>query len=115
LRLSPWEAELREAVAKALAVNDNQTTVLYDRFTLRAMLVAMYVTSRISRDDFAYWASWTKQNAARAIDVVAAKGDPAPAIIHALSESFRGMKAIRRFSRFTPRVTSGSRRGLRTT
>jgi hypothetical protein len=49
------KAELREAVAKALAVNDNQTMVLHDRFTLRAMLVAMYVTSRISRDDFAYW------------------------------------------------------------
>jgi D-aspartate ligase len=100
------ETELRQAVAKALAVNDDQTMVLYDRFTLRAMLIAMYVTSRISRDDFAYWGSWTKQNAAQAIDVVAAKGDPVPAVIHALSETFRGVRAIRRFSRFTPRVSS---------
>lgn len=100
------KAELRQAVAKAVAVNDNQTMVFYDRFTLHAMLIVMYMTSRISRDDFAYWGSWAKQNAAQAIDVVAAKEDPMPGIIHALSETFRGIRAIRRFSRSSPRVSS---------
>jgi predicted ATP-grasp superfamily ATP-dependent carboligase len=99
------QTELREAVAQALAVNGNQTMVLYDRFTLHAMLVAMYVTSRISREDFAYWRTWAKQNASHAIDVVAAKDDPMPGVIHALSETFRGVKAIRRFSRSTPRLS----------
>jgi predicted ATP-grasp superfamily ATP-dependent carboligase len=99
------KAELHQAVAKALAANDNQPRVLYDRFTLHAMLVAMYVTSRISRDDFAYWGAWAKQNAAHAIDVVAAKEDPMPGVIHALSETFRGVRAIRRFSRSIPRLS----------
>ena len=106
------KAGLRQAVAKALAVNDNQTLVFYDRFTLHAMLVAMYMTSRISRDDMAYWRSWVKQNAAQAIDVAAAKEDPMPGIIHALSETLRGIKAIPRFSRSTPRVGSAQGESL---
>lgn len=100
------KAELRRAVANALCARDDQPTVFYDRFTLRAMLAAMYMTSRISRDDLAHWRSWAKQNEARAIDVVAAKGDPMPRVIHALSETFLGVKAIRRFLRSTPGVSS---------
>jgi D-aspartate ligase len=82
--------------------------VFYDRFTLRAMLTAMYMTSRISHAELDYWRRWTKQNAAQAIDVVYSREDPMPGVIHALSETFLGLKAIRRFSHSTPRVGSSS-------
>jgi D-aspartate ligase len=99
-------AELQQAVAKALCQDEYQPTVFYDRFTLRAMLTAMYMTSRISHAELDYWRRWTKQNAAQAIDVVYSREDPMPGVIHALSETFLGLKAIRRFSHSTPRVGS---------
>ena len=98
--------ELEQAVAKARYVNEAQTMVFYDQFTLRAMLAAMYITSRMSRAELDYWRLWVKRNAAQAIHVVSSKEDPMPGIIHALSETFHGLKAIRRFWRSTPRVTS---------
>lgn len=54
------KAVLRQAVAKALCTSDDQPTVFYDRFTLHAMLAAMYMTSRMSRNDLARWRLWGK-------------------------------------------------------
>jgi D-aspartate ligase len=101
------EAELERAVAKALYPNEAKTLVFYDKFTLRAMLAAMYITSRISRAELHYWRLWTRQNAAQAIHVVSSKVDPMPGIIHALSETLLGLKSVRRFARSNPRVTTG--------
>jgi D-aspartate ligase len=101
------KTELQQAVTKAVSLDETHCSVFYDRFTLRAMLIAMYLTSRISRADLDYWRLWIKQNAAQAIDVATSSKDPMPGVIHALSETFLGLKSIRRFSRTTPRVTSG--------
>jgi D-aspartate ligase len=92
------EAALRSAVETAQAETDNQK-VLYDRFTLRAILLLLAATSRISREDLAYWRSWVERNAANAIDVAAQKGDPMPGVIHSLSETFLGFRSIGRFLR----------------
>jgi D-aspartate ligase len=92
------EIALRRAVEKAQAENDNQK-VLYDRFTLRAILFLLAATSRISQEDLTYWRSWIKRNAAHAIDVAAQKGDPMPGVIHSLSETFLGLRSTGRFLR----------------
>ena len=42
-------AALRDAVAKSQIEDDAARTVFYDRFTLRAILFAKSITSRISR------------------------------------------------------------------
>jgi D-aspartate ligase len=92
------EVALRGAVEDAQAENDNQK-VLYDRFTLRALLLLLAATSRISQEDLAYWRSWIKRNAPHAIDVAAQKGDPMPGVIHSLSETLLGLRSIRRVLR----------------
>ncbi len=91
---------------KAEHDNDTASAVFYDRFTLRAMLLALYVTSRISHEDLAYWRSWVKRNAAHAIDVAAERGDPMPGVIHSLSEIYLGLRSVGRFLQSTPRVMS---------
>jgi hypothetical protein len=40
---------------------------------------------------------WTKRNVTHAVDVAADHSDPIPGIIHALSETYLGLKAIPRF------------------
>jgi D-aspartate ligase len=95
---------LRDAVAKAQTEN-NEQTVLCDRFTLRAMLFAQTVTARITHKDLAYWRAWTKQHAAHAVDVAADDSDPMPGAIHALSEIYLGIKSLPQFLRSTPRVS----------
>jgi len=95
---------LRDAVAKAQAEDDGQT-VFYDRFTLRAILLAQTITGRASRGDRAHWRAWMKKHAAHAVDFVADDSDPIPAVIHALSEIYLGLKAFPRFMRSTPRAS----------
>jgi D-aspartate ligase len=97
-------AALREAVAKAQAENDEQT-VFCDRFTLRAILLARTMTSRISPKDREYWRGWIKQHAAHAVDFSADENDPIPGLIHVLSEIYLGLKSFPRFLRSTPRTS----------
>ena len=97
LDASGHTATLRDAVVEAQAEDHSSTTVFCDRFTLGAILFAQSITSRISRKELAYWRSWTKQNAARAVDVAADPSDWAPGIVHALSEAYLGLRAILRF------------------
>jgi predicted ATP-grasp superfamily ATP-dependent carboligase len=94
---------LRNAIENARAEDYNQK-VLYDRFTLRALLFLLAATSRISQEDLAYWRSWIKRNAAHAIDVAAEKEDPMPGFIHSLSEIYLGLRSVGRFLRSTPRA-----------
>ena len=98
---------LREAVAKAQTGNEGQT-VFCDRFTLRAILFAQTVTTQISLRDRAYWLAWMKRHAAHTVDFAADDSDPKPAIIHALSEIYLGIKSLPRFLRSTPRVSPKS-------
>jgi hypothetical protein len=86
LDASGHTATLRDAVAEAQAEDHSSTTVFCDRFTLEAILFAQSITSRISRKELAYWRSWTKQNAARAVDVAADPSDCVPGLVHTLSE-----------------------------
>jgi predicted ATP-grasp superfamily ATP-dependent carboligase len=95
---------LRDAVAKAQEENDGQT-VLYDRFTLRAILLAQTITGQISHEDRAYWRAWTKKHAGHAVDLAADASDPIPGFIHALSEIYLGLKSFPRFMRSTSRVS----------
>lgn len=97
------EASLRIAVAKAQAEEPNGKTVFCDRFTLRAILFALAITSRISRQDCAYWRAWTNRNVAYTVDAAADATDRMPGLVHALSEISLGLKAIPRFLRSTPR------------
>ncbi len=99
-------SELRDAVARAQFVTDDSTMVLYDRFTLHALLAAMYMTSRLSYKDLRYWKDWSKRSGTRVIDVAVDKEDMMPGIIHALSEIYLGTKAIQRFFKSNPRVNS---------
>ena len=69
---------LRGAVENAQGEKETITRrCFYDRFTLRALLLLLAATSRISQEDLAYWrSSRIKRNAPHAIDVAAQEGRP---------------------------------------
>jgi D-aspartate ligase len=101
-------AQLRIAVARAQQ-DEVADVVFQDRFTLALKLFADSITARISGPDRAYWRAWIKKNAARAVDVAADPSDPAPGIVHVLSEMQLGLRAVPRFLRSTspmPAVTT---------
>ena len=56
--------------------SSDEQAVFCDRFTLRAILLAQTMTSRISPEDRAYWRAWIKQNAAHTVDVAADEQRP---------------------------------------
>jgi D-aspartate ligase len=93
---------LREEVVKAQAEDEAAKTVFCDRFTLRAILFAQTITSRISRRDRAYWRAWIKSNASHTVDFAADHSDPMPGVLHAVSEICLGLKAVPRFLRSKP-------------
>jgi predicted ATP-grasp superfamily ATP-dependent carboligase len=97
-------SELREAVALAREQDHGHPAVFYDRFTLRAILVAKTLTGRASREERSYWRNWMKQHAAHSVDFAADKIDRMPGIIHAFAEIILGIRAFRRFFRSTSRV-----------
>lgn len=96
-------ADLRDAVATARS-EDGKLGVFYDRFTLRAILLAQTLTARGSNEDRTYWRAWMKRHEAHAIDLVADHRDPVPGIVHAFSEMYLGLKSFRRFVRSNPRA-----------
>ncbi|MBV9287388.1 MAG: ATP-grasp domain-containing protein [Hyphomicrobiales bacterium] len=104
------ETALRSAVEKAQAESDSQKA-LCDRFTFQATLLALTATSRISQEDLAYWRYWIR-NAADAVDVAADKKDPMPGVIHSLSETYLGLRAMWRFLGSTPRASRARLRAL---
>jgi D-aspartate ligase len=101
-------AMLRDVVANAQVEEDNRNAVLYDRFTLRALIFAQTMTLRMSRGERAKWRDWTKRNYGNSVDFAADSGDPKPGFIHALSEIYLGFKAFPRFLRSTPRASEAS-------
>jgi predicted ATP-grasp superfamily ATP-dependent carboligase len=95
---------LRDAVATA-QTEENGQTVLCDRFTLCAILLAQTVTAQISHKDQVYWRAWMKQHAAHIVDIAADANDPMPAAVHALSEIYLGIKSLPQFLRPTLRAS----------
>ncbi len=98
---------LREAVTKAQADQNQETTVFCDSFTLRAIVTARLLSARISREEFSYWRHWRKRHAGHTVDVVRDSRDRMPALIHVFSEIYSGLRAISKFLRMTPRTSAG--------
>jgi D-aspartate ligase len=96
-------AALRDAVAKSQAEPDEGRIVFCDGFALPAILLARALTGRISRRELAYWRAWIKRNSAHTVDVAKDMHDLMPAVIHALSEFYLGLKAIRKLLRMRAR------------
>jgi D-aspartate ligase len=96
-----------EALAAAMndALQDDEAgrIVFCDRFTLRAMLIALRITGRMSRKEIARWQAWLALNSPHLIDAAKDSSDRVPAIIHALSEIYLGLKSIPKFLRSRPR------------
>jgi predicted ATP-grasp superfamily ATP-dependent carboligase len=94
---------LREAVERAQAHDQNEPAVIYDGFTLRAILLARRLRGSGSSAERDYWRDWMRRHAGHAIDLAADRRDWAPGVAHAISETHLGLKAITRFLRATPR------------
>jgi D-aspartate ligase len=100
-------AALKSAVAAAQAqAQSAPSPVFCDWFTLRAILLLRVLTKRISREELASWRSWMKINSGNSVDVAASDEDPMPRFVHIVSELFVGLRAIRRFLRLTPRLST---------
>ncbi len=98
-------SELREAISLARKEESDRPAVFYDRFTLRAILLAKTLTRRATQEELRYWRNWMKLHSAHSVDFAADKVDRMPGLIHALSETILGIRAFRRFFRSTSRVT----------
>src|SRR6185437_2273351 len=64
-----------EAIKIAQTNDDSESVVLFDHFTMRAILLVNKFISLWSRDELASQLNWIKQNASRAIDVAGEKND----------------------------------------
>ncbi|WP_291689332.1 ATP-grasp domain-containing protein [Bradyrhizobium sp.] len=87
---------LREEVARAQSGDDDRV-VFSDRFTLRAILVAQFLTARMSSERLARWRNWMKAHAGHAVDFAADRNDRLPGIVHMLSELYLGLRSLPRF------------------
>ena len=94
---------LRQAAAEAQVSDEAANVVFFDRFTLRALLIAQILTLQISREERAFWQAWARKNASCAVDFAADATDPRPGIVHALSEIYLGIRAFPRFLRSSSR------------
>jgi D-aspartate ligase len=101
-------ARLRDVVANAQREDEGTMAVLYDHFTLRALIFAQTLTLRMSREDRANWRTWIKKNCGHSVDFAADSDDPKPGYVHALSEIYLGLKAFPRFLRSTPRASKAT-------
>jgi predicted ATP-grasp superfamily ATP-dependent carboligase len=97
---------LRSEVAKAQQADADGAAVFYDRFTLRALILAQTLTLRNSRENRDFWRGWARRNADHAVDFAADADDAIPGVIHVLSEIYLGLRAFPRFLKSTPRINS---------
>lgn len=98
-------ALLRERITRA-QVDNTEKIVFFDRFTLRAILLVQRLSGRISRHDLGKWRVWLKENGHNGIDFAEDVSDPLPAVFHAINEIYLGLRALPRFLRSMPRVSS---------
>lgn len=101
-------SELREAVAAAQHADEDHPAVFYDRFTLRAILLAKMLTRRASREERLYWQWWMERHATHSVDFAMDTTDRMPGLIHAVSDTVLGIKGIARFLRSTSKSAPGS-------
>jgi len=92
-------AALREAVGKAQQYDQNAPAVALDAFTLRAILLAKGVAGAGAAAERETWRNWLRQHRHHAVDLVFDREDRVPGIIHAMSETYLGLRAIPRFLR----------------
>jgi len=64
------------------------------------------LTGRISAKELNHWRGWIQRNAGQTVDAAVNGKDPAPGVVHALSEILLGVKAFPKFLRSLPRVHS---------
>jgi D-aspartate ligase len=95
---------LRAAVLSAQMVDQNKPAVIFDRFTLRAILLAKMLTGRLSNTERVKWREWVAVHKHHAVSLAAGRDDPMPGFVHVLSEVYLGLKAFPRFVRSTPRT-----------
>ena len=101
LGASGQTSELRDAVTHAQQTED-LPAVFCDSFTMRAILLAKTLSFRSSPAERTHWRNWKRKHAAHMVDFAFDWRDPMPGLVHALSESYLGLKSIRRFLRDTP-------------
>src|SRR5262249_25010226 len=87
---------LREEVAR-VQCSDDHRVVFRDRFTLRALLVAQFLTGRVSSEELSKWRRWMKQHANHAVDFAGDRDDRLPGIVHMISELYLGLRSLPRF------------------
>jgi len=92
---------LREAVERARAYDQSQPVTIADRFTLRATLLVQALRGARGRAQRDKWKGWMRAHAPHMIDFVADRQDRLPALVHALSETQLGLRALPRFFRET--------------
>ena len=94
---------LREAVDRARAYDQSQPATIQDGFTLRATLLAQAMRGAQGRAERDRWKIWMRTHAPHMVDFAADPQDRLPAIVHALSETYLGLRALPRFFRETPK------------
>ena len=92
---------LREAVDRARAYDQFRPATIQDKFTLRATLLAKAMRGANGRAERDKWKRWMRTHAPHMVDFVADRRDRLPAIVHALSETYLGLRALPRFFRET--------------
>ena len=90
-----------EAVERAQAYDQTQTAVIYDGFSLRAIILAEALRGSSKAAKNRDWKDWMKKHASHAVDFAADRRDWVPGLIHALSETYLGLRALPRFLRAT--------------
>ncbi len=103
---------LAAAVESARSEDKQKRLVLFDKFTMRAILFANRFFGLFGSHDAGYWRAWVRRNGKDAIDIASAEGDPLPRVIHALSEINRGIKAFPRLLNLGSANTSSSSREM---
>jgi D-aspartate ligase len=91
------QASLDAAVEISRSKAQHQKAILFDGFTMRAILTAKTMTLRATKNERSHWKSWMKRNSSYSMDVAADKSDRMPGIIHAISEIYLGLKALPEF------------------
>ena len=103
---------LREAVAKAKQGDGEPRGVFSDRFTFESLMFAKIMTGRISGSELSRWRLWRKNSTEFAVDFALDPKDRLPGLIHAVSETWLGLKAFPKFLRLNPTTSSEIRPAL---
>lgn len=90
-------APLRKAVREAQQYDQSAPAVILDSFTLRAILLAKRFAGRGAATERQTWRDWLRQHRDHAVDLAFDREDTVPGLVHAISETCLGLRAIPRF------------------